>query len=177
MPVAGVPESVAVPSPLSTKVTPAGNDPVSLSGVGIGKPVVVTVNVPNVPVVNVVLSALVIAGAWSTVSVKLWLASGTTPLAAVIVSAVGTAGARRGSAGERGRTVENPHEVHARGQHAGLAQGRDREPGGRHGERARAPAANVVLPALVIAGAWSTVSVKLWMASGTTPLAAVIESA
>ena len=48
---------------------------------------VVTVNVPNVPVVNVVLSALVIAGAWSaTVSVKLWVASGSTPLAAVIVS-------------------------------------------------------------------------------------------
>ena len=48
---------------------------------------VVTVNVPDVPVVNVVASALVIAGAWSTVSVKLWVASGSTVLAAVIVSA------------------------------------------------------------------------------------------
>ena len=48
---------------------------------------VVTVNVPAVPTVKVVLSALVIAGAWSTVRVKLWVASGITPLAAVIVSA------------------------------------------------------------------------------------------
>ena len=47
---------------------------------------VVTVNVPAVPTVNVVLSALVMAGAWSTVSVKLWVASGATPLAAVMVS-------------------------------------------------------------------------------------------
>ena len=41
---------------------------------------VVTVNVPAVPAVNVVLSALVIAGAWSTatVSVKLWVASGSS---------------------------------------------------------------------------------------------------
>ena len=64
MPAAGVPASVAVPSPLSTKVTPAGSAPVSLSA-EVGNPVVVTVNVPDVPVVNVVLSALVIAGAWS----------------------------------------------------------------------------------------------------------------
>ena len=37
---------------------------------------------------NVVVSALVIAGAWAaaTVSVKLWVASGGTPLAAVMVS-------------------------------------------------------------------------------------------
>ena len=39
---------------------------------GVGQPVVVTVNVPAVPTVNVVEAALVIAGAWSTVSVKLW---------------------------------------------------------------------------------------------------------
>ena len=44
--------------------------PVSLNA-AVGKPVVVTVNVPRVPVVNVVLSALVIAGVWSTVSVKI----------------------------------------------------------------------------------------------------------
>ncbi len=70
MPAAGVPASVAVPSRLSTKVTPEGSAPVSVSGVGTGNPVVVTVNAPAVPVVNVVLSALVIAGAWSTVKVK-----------------------------------------------------------------------------------------------------------
>ncbi len=87
MPAAGVPASVAVPSPLLTKVTPEGSAPVSLS-TGLGVPVVVTVNVPAVLVVNVVLSALVITGAWEalTVRVKFWVASGVTPLAAVIVS-------------------------------------------------------------------------------------------
>ena len=74
-----------MPSPLSTKVTPVGSAPVSLSA-AVGNPVVVTVNVPSVPVVNVVLSALVIAGAAATVRVKVWVASGSTPLAAVIVS-------------------------------------------------------------------------------------------
>ena len=43
---------------------------------------VVTVNVPAVPTVKVVASALVIAGASSTVRVKVWVASGLTPLAA-----------------------------------------------------------------------------------------------
>jgi hypothetical protein len=43
------------------RLTPAGSAPVSLN-VGAGKPVPVTVNVPNVPTVNVVLFALVTAG-------------------------------------------------------------------------------------------------------------------
>jgi hypothetical protein len=60
VPVAGVPEIVAVPLPLSLKVTGLGNDPESLR-VGVGKPVVVTVKVPAVPTVKVVLLALVIA--------------------------------------------------------------------------------------------------------------------
>ena len=51
-----------MPSPLSTNVTPVGSAPVSVSA-GVGTPVVVTVNVPAVPVVNVVRLALVIAGA------------------------------------------------------------------------------------------------------------------
>ncbi len=62
MPAAGVPARVAVPSPSSTKVTPVGSAPVSVSA-EVGTPVVVTVNVPAVPVVNVVVAALVIAGA------------------------------------------------------------------------------------------------------------------
>ena len=57
LPAEGVPESVAVPLRLSTKVTPVGSAPVSVNGVAIGNPVVVTVKVPTVPVVNVVLSA------------------------------------------------------------------------------------------------------------------------
>ena len=51
MPAAGVPARVAVPSPLSTKVTPVGSAPVSLSA-AVGVPVVVTVNVPALPVAN-----------------------------------------------------------------------------------------------------------------------------
>ena len=62
LPPSGVPLSVAVPSPLSANVTPPGRAPLSLT-VGVGKPVVVTVNVPDAPVVNVVAAALVMAGA------------------------------------------------------------------------------------------------------------------
>ena len=59
---AAVPEIVAVPFPLSVKLTPPGSDPVLLMA-EVGLPVVVTVNVPAVPAVNVTLLALVIAGA------------------------------------------------------------------------------------------------------------------
>ena len=81
---AGVPASVAVPSPLSVNVTPDG----SVSGAGkmhVGYPVVVTVKVPAWPTVKVAESALVIWHAWSTVRVKLWVAAGLTLFVAVIV--------------------------------------------------------------------------------------------
>ena len=64
--------------------TPFGREPFSVK-VGAGKPVAATVNVPFWPAVNVVEAALVIAGASFTVSVKSWVASGVTPLAAVRV--------------------------------------------------------------------------------------------
>ena len=59
----GVPLSVAVPFPLFMNVTPAGSGPVSLIAVTEGEPVVVTVNVPSLPTVNVAVLALVMAGA------------------------------------------------------------------------------------------------------------------
>ena len=62
VPAAGVPASAAVPSPLSTNVTPDGREPVSESA-GAGLPDVVTANDPALPVVNVVVAADVIAGA------------------------------------------------------------------------------------------------------------------
>ena len=69
----GVPASVAVPSPLSVKLTPAGRDPVLVRVVDAGTPgVVVTVKLPALPAVNVLWSALVIAGSAFTVSVKDW---------------------------------------------------------------------------------------------------------
>ena len=51
----------------------------------VGYPVVVTVKVPGWPTVKVAESALVIWHAWSTVRVKLWVASGMTPFVALIV--------------------------------------------------------------------------------------------
>ena len=87
VPAAGVPLSVPVPLPLSTNVTPAGSaTPVRVIA-GAGKPVVVTVNVPGVPTVNVVELALVIAGAWFTVSVNACGALAPTVLVAVNVIA------------------------------------------------------------------------------------------
>ena len=72
---------MAVPFPLSTNVTPLGSVPVAVRD-GVGVPVVVTVKLPAAPTVNVVLVALVIAAAWFTVSVKVWLAGVPTPLLA-----------------------------------------------------------------------------------------------
>ena len=79
MPAPGVPLRTPV---AELNVTPLGSVPPSLK-LGAGNPVTVTVNVPAVPTVNVVLFALVIAGAWFTVSVKLCAALPPTPLLAV----------------------------------------------------------------------------------------------
>jgi len=84
VPDAGVPASVAVPFPLSVKVTPVGNAPVSVKA-GTGKPVVVTVKDPAAPSAKEVLVALVKAGAWFTVSVKDCVASAPAPLCALMV--------------------------------------------------------------------------------------------
>ena len=69
---ANVPLAVAVPlsTPAAVSVTPEGRVLGGTENVGAGKPVAVIVNVPAVPAVKVVLAALVIAGAWSTVSVN-----------------------------------------------------------------------------------------------------------
>ena len=82
-----MPARVAVPLPLSVKVTPPGRvAPPSDSVVAAGKSCpVVTVKVPGVPTVKVVEAALVIDGASSTVRVKDWVASGLVPLWAVMV--------------------------------------------------------------------------------------------
>ena len=75
---------MAVPFPLFANVTPFGTVPVAVSE-GVGAPVAVTVKLPTVPAVNVVLVAVVIAGAWLTVSVKGWLTGVPTPLPAMVV--------------------------------------------------------------------------------------------
>src|SRR3954447_2363187 len=75
---------VAVPSPLSVKVTLSGSAPVLESATLVGKPVVVTVNVPAWPVTKVVVFALVIVGGCVRCSVEFWVAVGVTPLLAVM---------------------------------------------------------------------------------------------
>ena len=81
LPLAAVPASVAVPSPLSVKVTPLGSEPAGIDKeASVGTPVVVTVKVPGLPTTKVVEAALVIIGAWSTVSVKDCTAAGEAPL-------------------------------------------------------------------------------------------------
>jgi hypothetical protein len=80
----GVPPRVAVPSPLSTKVSPDGNTPVrEITGVGV--PVVVTVNEPAAPTKKDTVFVLVMTGAWLTFTVSVCVAFGLTPLLAVIV--------------------------------------------------------------------------------------------
>jgi hypothetical protein len=172
----GVPLNVAVPFPLFTNVTPPGSAPVCVNEAA-GIPVVVTVNVPGEPAVNVVLAALVIAGAWFTVSVKLWVAVLPTPLLAEIVRAyvppVPPAGVPL--------NVAVPFPLFTNVTPLGSAPVCVNEAVGVPvvvtvnvpGE----PAVNVVLAALVIAEAWFTVSVKVWLAGVPTPLLAVIVSA
>src|SRR6476469_3478854 len=84
---AGVPARVAVPSPLSVNVTPDGSAPVLVKVVAAGTPAeVVTVKFPADPTAKVAWSALVTDGTDVTVNVKLWFASGATPLLALIVT-------------------------------------------------------------------------------------------
>ena len=58
VPLAAVPEIVAVPSALSAKVRPLGKVPIRVRA-GVGKPEVVTVKVPDVPAVKVAFVVLV----------------------------------------------------------------------------------------------------------------------
>jgi hypothetical protein len=177
VPAAGVPMSVALPSLLSVNVTPLGRAPVSLNVGGVGNPPdVVTVNVPKELTVNVALSALVIDGASSTVSVNDWVASGLTPFDAVIVNEYVPPVARPGVPASV--AVPSPLSVNV------TPEGRapDSDSVSAIGKPAVVvtvnepadPAANVVLAALVITGGAFTVNVNDCVASGFTPFDAVI---
>ena len=75
---------MAVPSPLSVKVTPFGSAPLSDSD-AVGKPVVVMVELPASPSEKVAESPEVMLGASSTVSVNVCVPSGLMPLVASIL--------------------------------------------------------------------------------------------
>jgi hypothetical protein len=73
VPLAGVPDKVALPLPRSTSVTPAGKAPDSVTA-GVGDPVAFTVKEKAVPTWAVLEAAGVIAGPWVTVMTKVWVA-------------------------------------------------------------------------------------------------------
>jgi len=152
----------------ATNVTPVGNVPVSLS-VGAGVPVAVTVNVPAAPTVNVVLLALVITGAVFTVSVKLCVAFGVIPFAAVIVIGYTP------PVPAPGVPLNNPAvlKVTPPGSAPVSLNVDAGKPDAVTVKLPAPPTVKVVLVALVIAGAWSTVNVKFCVALVPTPLLAV----
>src|SRR5258708_5501831 len=166
----GVPLSVPVPLPLLRNVTPAGKAPLSVM-LGVGDPLVFTVNVPAAPTWNVTAFALVNAGALFTVSVKLCVAFGLAPFCAVNVMANVPV------------TVGVPLSVPVP-----LPLSRNVTPAGKAPLSVMlgvgdplvftvnvpaAPAWNVTAFVLVIVGGWPTVSVKLCVAFGLTPFCAV----
>ena len=133
-PAAAVPASVAVPSPLSTNVTPAGSVPVTLSA-GVGVPCVVTVKVPGTSSVNVVDGGAgkrrrLVHGQRKALHGRCADAVGRREL-----EREGTRGSRRPA--QRRGAVAVVRERDARRQRAGRErQRRDREAGRRDGERA-----------------------------------------
>jgi hypothetical protein len=150
------------------KITPAGSVPLPLN-VAAGAPVAVTVNVPAVPIVNVALFALVIAGAEFTVSAKFWLAFGATPFCAAIMIGyvpltVGVPDTVPVAALNVTPGGSVPLSLHVG---AGV-------PVAVTVNVPAVPIVSVALFALVIAGAEFTVSVRFWLAFGTTPFCAVI---
>src|SRR5258708_34018326 len=83
----GVPLSVPVPLLLLRNVHPAGKGALWVM-LGVGDPLVVTLNVPAAPTWNVAAFALVIVVGCPTVSVKLCVAFGLTPSCAVNAMAI-----------------------------------------------------------------------------------------
>ena len=149
---AGVPLS----TPVALSVTPLGSVPLSLN-VDAGNPVAVTVNEPAVPTLNVVLFALVMAGAWFTVSVKPCVPFGATPLLAVMVMLyvppVPAAGVPLSTPAALSVTPDGSAPLSVKV----IAVGK---PEAVTVNDPADPTANVVLFALVMAGAWFTVRVK-----------------
>ena len=126
-----------------------------------------TVNEPAVPTVKVMLLALVMAGAWFTVSVKFCVAAGADAVLRGERDGIIARSASRRSSGEHaGGSVERD----ARRQSAGLPTAPVREtPLAVTVNEPAVPTVKVVLLALVIEGATSTefttVSVKFCVAS------------
>jgi hypothetical protein len=173
VPVAGVPARVAVPLPLSVKVTPVGSVPDSPSA-GVGNPVALNVKVPAVPAVKVVEGADVMAGGWSTVRVKLWVAGEPTPLVAVMVMGyvppVPLAGVPA--------RVAVPLPLSVKVTPVGSVPDSPSDAAGNPvAVTVKVPAdpvVNVVEAADDTAGAWSIANVNVWVADEPAPLLATM---
>ena len=172
-PAAGVPASVAVPSWLSLNLTPRGSAPFS-DKPGVGTPVDLTVKAQTLPAVHVVWLAVVIPGAWLTVSVKLWVAAGLTPFVAVIVNGYGPLEPAAGVPA----SVAVPSPLSLNVTPRGSAPFSDKPGVGTPlvvtVKVPAWPTVKVVPAGLVTLGAWLTVRVKGWVASGLTPFVALI---
>ena len=170
---AGVPASVAVPSPLSVNVTPDG----SVSGAGkvhVGYPVVVTVKVPGWPTAKVAESALVIWHAWSTVRAKLWVSSGMTSFVALIVNWYVPPVFAAGLPASVAVPFLSSVNVTPDGSVSGAGKMHVGYPVVVTVTVPAWPTAKVATAALVIWHTWSTVRVNFWIAAGLAPFVAVI---
>ena len=166
-----MPVTAAVPlsTPLGLSVTPLGSEPLSVK-VGAGKPVAVTVNELAAFTTNVAPFALVMAGAWFTVSMKFWVAFDETPFEAVMVMGyvppVPAPGVPLSMPAEFKVTPLGSVPVSLKVIVVG-------KPEAVTVNEPAVPVVKVVLAPLVIAGAWSIVNVKVCVAFGVTPFAAV----
>ncbi len=135
---------------------------------GAGNPVAVTEKVPATLTVIVVLFPLVIAAPWSTVSVKLCVASAPIPLCAVIV--IGKVPLTVGVPLSIPVAVLNKTPVGNGPVSVSVGAG---NPVAVTMNVPSVPKVNDVLLALLIAATWFTVRMKLCVASALTPLCAV----
>jgi hypothetical protein len=187
VPAAGVPAMVAVVPLVYVKVTPLGGvdgvQPLKAAFVmelTAGVPLVVTVNVPADPAVNVVALALVIAGGPSTVRVNICVAAGDTPLEAlrhsVEVPEVPAAGVPPMVAVPLPLSVNVTPEGSVDGlqplKAAFVIVSTAGMPSVVTVKLPATPVVRVALLALVIDGGPSTCRVNAWRASGETPLEA-----
>ena len=160
---------MAVPSPLSVKVTPVGRDPVWVSA-AVGLPVEVTVNVPAAPWLKVAVLAEVMVGAACTVKVKDCTASEPTPLEAS--NLIGYTPPAVGVPARVAVPLPLLVKVTPVGRVPLSAMEGVGVPVDVTVKVPAVPLVKVLLAAEVMVGAASTVKVKDWVASEPTPLEA-----
>jgi hypothetical protein len=171
-PAVGSPDKVAVPSPLSTKLTPFGNVPVS-DNAAVGKAEVVTVKLFDEPSANEAELAEVMDGAWSIVRVKDWVALGLTPLEAMMVIGYAPPVDAAGVPDKVAVPLECTTNVTPEGSDPASVMLDTGFPVVVTVKLPEDPTVKVAEDVEVTDGAWSTVKVKVCVALGLTPLLAL----